>query len=240
MAALAENWLTEKHIDFEYKKYILLAYLQEVSRNFDSAKIYPWLSDLIAHYRNALEVQENKQQLKKHFPQRISGMDKSKRQLTYEAMLEDSELMQELENIIRYAIPLFEESVKEGKSLYDFVEEHLYLYPVGIVPLNASQGYMFLKEGKKADTNVFEYHITFFEKASEKYRAIHTHFVKNVSHGFTSSFESIKSDLVRENKNLPNPAAYAIEAGMAIPMEETFLPIAKRMLVKHISKKELE
>ncbi len=33
MADLNKNWLTEKYIDFEYKKYVLLAWLQEVNNN---------------------------------------------------------------------------------------------------------------------------------------------------------------------------------------------------------------
>jgi hypothetical protein len=45
----------------------------------------------------------------------------------------------------------------------------------------------------------------------------------------------MKSDLMRENKHLPNPAAYAIESEMSLPLEETFLPIAKRLLVRYIS-----
>ena len=34
MQFLDKNWITENHIDFEYKKYVLLAYLQHVSEHF--------------------------------------------------------------------------------------------------------------------------------------------------------------------------------------------------------------
>ncbi len=236
MGELSKNWLTEKHIDFEYKKYLLLAYLQEVRKKFDATKLYPWLAQLIDHYKTIISIRDNKQQLQKHFPQRLSGIDSSNG-LSYENLLNDDELMQELENIISYAIPQFETRVEEGKSIYDIVEEHLYIQSVGIIPLRLEFGYMFLKGGESSETNVYEYQITFWETASEKYKAIHTHFVKAFAKNISTTFQSMKSDLMRENKHLPNPATYAIESEMALPLEETFLPIAKRMLVRHLSKK---
>jgi len=235
MSELSKNWLTEKLIDFEYKKYLLLAYLQEVRKNFDATKLYPWLAELIEHYKNVISVRDNKQNLKQHFPQRLSGIDSSSGKLTYENLLNDDELMQEIENIIEFAIPQFETRVEEGKNIYDIVEEHLHIQPVGVIPLNAENGYMFLKGGDKADTTVFEYQITFFENASKKYKAVHTHFVKSFTNSISTTYQSIKSDLLRENKKLPNPAAYAIETEMTLPLEETFLPIAKRMLVRFVS-----
>lgn len=237
MAELSKNWLTEKHIDFEYKKYLLLSYLQDVRQNFNATRLYPWLAELIDHYKSAIAVKENKQNLRKFFPQRLTGVNE-KGQLSYEHILGDDELMSELESIIEYAIPQFQQRVDEGKNIYDIVEEHLHLQPVGIIPLHPECGYMFLKGGVSASTNVYEYQVTFFENASEKFRAIHTHFVRSFEKNISTTFQSIKSDMLRENKHLPNPATYAIETEMTLPLEETFLPIAKRMLVKHLSHPE--
>lgn len=237
MAELSKNWLTEKHIDFEYKKYLLLSYLQDVGQNFDAIRLYPWLAELIAHYKSAISVKENKQNLKKYFPQRLSGINE-KGHLTYEHIVGDDELMLELENIIEYAIPQFQQRVDEGKNIYDIVEEHVFIQPVGIIPLHPECGYMFLKGGDTASTNVYEYQVTFFESATEKFKAIHTHFVKACEKNISTTFQSIKNDMLRENKQLPNPATYAIETEMSLPLEETFLPIAKRMLVKHLSQPE--
>jgi hypothetical protein len=128
--------------------------------------------------------------------------------------------------------------VDEGKSIYDIVEDHLSIQPVGIIPLNPECGYMFLKGGSTAATNVYEYQVTFFENATEKFKAIHTHFIKACEKNISTTFQSIKSDMLRENKLLPNPATYAIETEMSLPLEETFLPIAKRMLVRHLSQPE--
>lgn len=237
MGELSKNWLTEKHIDFEYKKYLLLAYLGDVKQNFNATRLYPWLSELIEHYRSALAVKENKQNLKKFFPQRLSGIDE-KGQLSYENIMGDDGLMSELENIIEYALPQFQQRMDEGRSIYDIVEEHLHIQSVGIIPLHPECGYMLLKGGESATTNVYEYQVSFFENAAEKFKAIHTHFVRSFEKNISTTFQSIKGDMLRENKQLPNPATYAIETDMVLPLEETFLPIAKRMLVRHLSNPE--
>ncbi len=46
MKQLSETWFAEGFIDFELKKYTLLAYLQQVSACFNESKLYPQLSDL--------------------------------------------------------------------------------------------------------------------------------------------------------------------------------------------------
>jgi hypothetical protein len=50
-----------------------------------------------------------------------------------------------------------------------------------------------------------------------------------------NTYESLKSELIRNRSELPNPAVYSIETGLKFPVEETLLPIAKRCLVKYIS-----
>ncbi|MEW6467850.1 MAG: hypothetical protein AB1458_02950 [Bacteroidota bacterium] len=235
MATLSKNWITEKLIDFEYKKYILLAYLQEVSRHFELNQLYPDLSELILHYHNTKSLKENKKQLFDAFPQQMKSIDVRHFFIQYEKLLEDDQLMKEIESIIDYSIPKFEHYLNEGRQIYDFIEKHLEIFPIGVIPLNTDYGYLLLKGGKRSDTNVFEYQITLFEKPGEKYRAIHTSFVRSYSSTFTNTFDFIKTDLIRENSKLPNPAAYAIETELDIPLHETFLPIAKRTLVRYVA-----
>ena len=47
---LSKNWITEHHLDSEYKRYVLLGYLKKVSEKFDQSLLYPHLSDLKDHY----------------------------------------------------------------------------------------------------------------------------------------------------------------------------------------------
>lgn len=237
MAGLSKNWLTEKHIDFEYKKYILLAYLNEVSSSFDKNKLYPWLAELIEHYRQVSAIRENKQNIVNTFPKRMSYLDLERFKVTYESIVEDDALMAEIESIVNFSIPQFEYHLSEGKKIYDFIEEQLHIYPVGVMPLNPNAGYMMLNDNS-GDTRVYEYQITLFEQPEEKYRGISTKFISTFRRSLSRTLESIKNDLIRANRSLPNPATYAIEIDLHIPHEETFLPIAKRTLVKYIAQNE--
>ncbi len=75
MSKLTQNWLTDGLIDFEYKKYILLAYLQQVGKSFSKQELYPTFSDLIFHYNNLRKVKEGKELLYQNFPKEISQSD---------------------------------------------------------------------------------------------------------------------------------------------------------------------
>ena len=235
MNSLSKNWITEKHIDFEYKKYMLLAYLQHVSDHFTETKLYPSLSDLVGHYRNILSLRDSKKNLYESFPERMSSADLKNFKIMYEKILEDDQLMQEIESIISFSIPQFEKYLAEGKKIYDFLESRINIFPVGIVPLQINEGYIFLHIGKKRETKIYEYQITLFENPEEKYRGIYTEYICSYEKSLANTFENIKSDLIKYHHKLPNPAAYVIETELVIPLEETFLPMAKRTLIKYVA-----
>lgn len=235
MESLNRNWLTEHHIDFEYKKYILLAYLQQVSDHFTENRLYPYLSDLVEHYRNLKFLKESKQQLFDRFPERIMGADAEHFRLVYQKIIEDDSLMKEIEQIVEFSLPQMESSLKEGKKIYDFIEEHTHVFPVGLSPLNNEAGYLMLSNGDVPETVVFEYHVTFIEHPMERHRGLHLEYVGTYRRSLAITYEHIKSDLLRYNSRLPNPAAYAIESEFNLPFQETFLPLAKRSIMKRIA-----
>src|SRR4051794_32255025 len=103
MASLSETWFADGFIDFELKKYTLLAYLQEVNKYFTENKLYPQLAEIIFHYNNIVAFRENKKFLQEHFPKKLTGLQLQKLQLLYEQLIEDDDLMSELEEIIHYA-----------------------------------------------------------------------------------------------------------------------------------------
>jgi hypothetical protein len=236
MKTLSETWFAEGYIDFELKKYTLLAYLQQVTRYFNENKLYPQLGDVIFHYNNLQALKENKKYLQEQFPKKLTGIQLEKLQLLYEQIIEDTELMQELENIINYAQEELRTTISSGTEIYEFVEDKLVISPVGLVPLDINEGYFFLSEGTYRNTYVYQYRLSFFEKHDEKYRAIRTEFVSQWQRSIANTYENIKAELLRNKKDLPNPAVYSIETDLSIPLTETLLPVAKRSLVRYISK----
>jgi hypothetical protein len=235
MKKLSETWFAEGYIDFELKKYALLAYLQEINRYFNENKLYPQLADLIFHYNNIVAFRENKKYLQEHFPKKLTGIQIEKLQFLYEQMIEDNELMQELEEIIQYSAGEMKTTISNGAEIYEFVEGNLTIAPIGLVPLDIQEGYFFLSAGNSRSTRVYQYRLSIFEKHDEKFRSIKTNYVEQRQRSMVNTYENIKYELIRQRTHIPNPAVYSIETQLAFPVEETLLPIAKRSLVKYIS-----
>ena len=234
---LKENWLTEGLIDFEYKKYIILAYLTYVKENFNNKKLFPFLSDLVFHYRNLQVVKEKKQLIMEQFPSVISKADFKKLKITYKKIVEDSALMEEIESIVGYALQQFKNELEHGKEIYDYVEENTTIEPVGLSSLYVNEGYMFISQSRDPDVVIFKYLISVFENANEVYRGVNTIYLDTRIRSIANTYESIKLALVRQNKSLPNPATYLINTKVRVPLYETLLPLAKRILVKHVIEK---
>lgn len=238
MMTLSETWFVEGNIDFESKKYTLLAYLQRINAYFNENKLYPHLSDIIFHYNNIIAFKDNKRFLQQQFPKRLTGLQIQKLEILYEEMIADSELMQELEAITRYAVPKIKNTIDWGTEIYSTVEDKLSIYPIGIQPLENTEGYFFLSQEGYRYTKVYYYYLSFFEKQNDKYRALKAQFVDEWERNFVNTFENIKISLLKKRTNVPTPAVYAIEVKSAFPMEETTLPIAKRSFVRYISQEK--
>jgi hypothetical protein len=236
MKTLSETWFAEGYIDFELKKYTLLGYLQQVTKYFTESKLYPQLADVIFHYNNLQALKENKKYLQEQFPKKLTGVQIEKLQLLYEQIIEDDELMQELEEIINFSADKLKTTISSGTEIYEFVEDKLNIFPVGLIPLDTNEGYFFLSAGSGRQTLVYQYRLSFFEKHDEKYRAIRTEYVNEWERNIVNSYENIKAELLRNKKELPNPAVYSIETELTFPVSETLLPVAKRSLVRYISK----
>ncbi|MCL4638738.1 MULTISPECIES: hypothetical protein [Olivibacter] len=236
MSKLNADWFIEIPLDFEYKKYHLLAYLKEINHHFHKNRLYPNLNDLVFHYNNLQKFKKDKTTLQDSFPVRLTHADTEAVKLTYEKLVNDDELMMEIERIISYAIVKLGSVLKEGKEIYDFVESRLTIESIGVMPLYPYNGYMLLKNGDEKGILVYEYQVTLFEGKDEKYRGVHMHYVtKYDRHFLYGTPESIRKDLIHKRKKLPNPAVYHVESDITFPLDQTLLPLAKRTLMKHIS-----
>lgn len=232
---LSETWFMEGYIDFELQKYRLLSYLQTVNQYFHQNKLYPQLSDVIFHYNNLVAFKDNKRFLQDQFPKRINEVNMQKLELAYEQMLADDELMQELENITNFAIERMKSTIDSGAEIYDFIEQQITIEPVGILPLYKNEGYMLLRYGQYSEVRAYAYNITLFEHKDAKYKGIKVQYVDSWIRSIANTLENIKIEIIKNIRTLPNPAVYSVETDLSVPLDETFLPIAKRMLVRQLA-----
>jgi hypothetical protein len=235
MSTLSKDWLTQGMIDFEYKKYVLLAYLQKVKESFGRIELYPFLSELVFHYQNLKAVQENRALLREQFPRELSLEDFKKLVVTYRQLVEDDTVMNELSSIIEFAIPQIKDSLDEGSVIYEYVEQHCELTPVGVTPLYAREGYLFVTQPPEDETNIYRYELSIYEEQHEQLRSLNTRYIETAPKSPFEPYESLKISLTKRFADLPNPAVYAVISRLRIPFTATLMPVAKRLLVKHLS-----
>lgn len=235
MVTLSDNWLTEGLIDFEYKKYLVLAYLQQVQESFRRFKLYPPLTEVISHHSYLSQIKNNKDLLRASFPKRLTDANFQKGILTFEESFQDLELIKELEEIVGFSLEEFEKSLAEGKEIFKAVEEQIVIEPIGLSPLEKSSGYLFVSQHPNKYTSVYNYSISLFESSGERYRGLKLAYLYNSQLSFSNTFEQIKVDLIRSNPQLPNPATYLLTSKVHFPKEETLLPVGKRMLIRQLS-----
>ncbi len=235
MNTLKHDWLTEGLIDYEYKKYILLAYLKDVKKRFNQSELYPFMADLVFHYRNLLKVRDSKKVLFENFPQSLSKADFEKLQLTYKKIVDDDNVMNQIEEILLFSLPKIKKTMEEGKELFEFVEENISMEPVGVSPIYEDEGYLLINQDSSIEVAIYRYQMTFFEHAQEKYRSMSTRFLMTDIKKINRTYENLKIELTRQFTELPNPATYIAETKLKFPLEQTVLPVAKRMLVRKLS-----
>src|SRR6267154_2676816 len=180
MESLNENWLTEGLIDFEYKKYVLLAYLKNVKTSFQRVELYPFLADLVFHYRNLMALKENKSVIFDQFPKQLSLDNLRKLEVNYKKIIEDDAIMKEIESIIEFSLPQLKTSLDEGSFIYDYVESKCEISPVGLTSLYSNEGYLFIAQPPQKETDIYRYQVTIFDNSNEQLRGIHTHYLLRV------------------------------------------------------------
>lgn len=232
---LKENWLTEGLIDYEYKKYLLLAYLKEVKESFQKVELYPFLSDMVYHYRNLLAIHANKSMIYDAFPKELSAEDLKNLEVNYKTILEDDAIMKEIESIIEFAIPQLKSHLEEGSVIYEYVESKCEIEPIGLTSLSVNEGYLFISQPPQDETKIFRYHTTIFGNSTDSLRGINLRYIFKESRTLSNSYEKIKLKLIKQFKDLPNPATYLISSKLKFPFTPTLMPVAKRMLVKQVS-----
>lgn len=234
MKKLSPNWFVEGTLDFEYKKYILLAYLQDVSQEFAEMRLYPAFADLIYHYQNLAQFQAKKQRLSNRFPKQLDKDEFRRMQLSYNPEITDDETLDEIESIVNYAIPQLKPSLKAGKEIYEFTEEHIEIEPVGITPLYKNEGYILIRVENQQDVDAFEYRIVFLENTDANYHGISFTHLDSFRLSLSNTYEAIRKNLIQTYTKLPNPATYLLYAHKPFPWKSTLIPMAKRIMLGYL------
>ena len=233
MSTLSKDWITEGLLDFEYKKYIVLAYMQSIESNFSQQMLYPSFAELAAHYNRLANLKTGREELFDKFPKSQNPFESTEDQSCLSEIRESDEMLC-IQEIVDYALPQFKSKIEEGKDIYELVEKSLTFEPVGVLPIYKDEGYILVHDEHDSDVLIYKYSSSFMESSTEKYRALKTNFIRRERKTLSKSFENIKLALAKQFTELPNPAAWLVKSNYRFPLIETFLPVTKRVLMQEL------
>lgn len=229
MKTLNPNWFAEGLIDTEYKKYILLAYLQEIEMEYKAAKLFPALNNVHEHIKCMKEFKDQCESLSAFFPKELTGIDSESGHLTYSSQVENPELLKIMNEIIEFSLPHLHEKLEQGKEIFNSVQNMIEIEPIGILPVYKDEGY-FLLNCQEPETEIYAFRISQLQD-DNRCRILETKLLKKVKNSFSNTYYHIKEKLIKEFKELPNPATYLIQSQLKFPKESTLLPVAKRLFL---------
>ena len=232
---LNENWLTEPRIDFEYKKYKLLAYWQQIERLFRRNKLYPFAHNLNFHLERLNQFQHLFSQQQSAFSKALTGIDLKQLALQYAALPQENEQLNEVGAVAEFAQPYFSQYVEQAATLRETLMHRMEIQTVGLLPLYQREGYLFVTQPQS--TSVFLYQLNLLHHTNEalQYQSINTTFVTSYNGAFRPAYTYLKRDLIRQDNRFPNPATFALECELDLPLQETLLPLATQVLYKEIT-----
>jgi hypothetical protein len=165
---LDKNWLLSEPQDFEYKKYKLLAYFQQVQNDFKENKLYPHLDDIFDLYRDAIVFRQNVDFIQEN-TRRIKGIENGF--LVYQEYEPGPEMTYVLE-LTDYGLGLFDEHMNAGYILQERMLDSIKLELIGVSPENVDSGFLLMEVG--GGCFVYEY-----EKVRKFYKGAGPAFLDN-------------------------------------------------------------
>jgi hypothetical protein len=225
--------------DVERAQYRILSNLQRARRDFSNNRIYPHLGDLVSIHGTLRAILESSESLKEALKGTIKNVDLEAGELVYEKLEMGQVQMDAVEEVMQWALPQIEDAIDEGTTIFEFVEDHLEMEEVGIVPSYLQEGYLFVPDYEQSQMHILQYSMSIFTSATERYRSLRTSHVKSVEYSLLqASPQTLKLALMDERRDLPNPATYAFNFELDFPYEPTVLPVAKRKLMRYLFAEE--
>lgn len=235
MKKLQPDWFLQNWLDAEYQKYVVMAYLQAVQQNFSEHKLYPDLLELRNHYDAGVRFARGKGTLNAAFPKRVSHITGPPPRVEFKSEVTDPDFMTELDAIMDFALPRFQQMLLEGRQRWTDIAHTLTLVPIGVLPLRPEEGYLMIHATNQSETQIYYFCMTLYSEQEPGGRLVQMHLVDVVRKSLANTFENIKLDLIRRNWALPNPATFMLESRCAYPVQETLLPIARQLLAQAVA-----
>lgn len=237
MATLNLSTFIKAADDIEMSKYKVLAILNKYSKALHKNKLYPALAELIS-IKNELELLVEQMSLfDPEFILSFNFNDFSEELPLQNPIEYDEESLQKVSKFINWALPEIKNAINEGTAIFDFVDENIELYEVGIMPLYKNEGYFFIQDLKNDLMKIYGFEMSLFSTEENPLRTLKSKLVDIISlqaPEAKSPYE-LKHNIINKYNDLPNPVVFSFDTKVDFPFVETVLPVAKRKLVRKLA-----
>lgn len=223
------DWAIRPVFDAELKEYLLLAYLQRVQARFNEHKLYPHLGELRLHLDELTRLRTRKEELQRELHGPLLGFDPHTGNALYEPPTENAELGV-ISAVVDMAVPGIQRTIAKGEDLRQELQARMRLEPIGVHPLNLSEGWLLVRDG--SDARVYNYSIPLVQGSvsPEPHRSVITRYVTTCTVSLSNTYEHIRAGLLALRRDLPNAATFVLEAPKDIPFLETRIPLARLLI----------
>lgn len=229
------NVFTRVREDQEKKQYLILAELRDIQEQFQHNRIYPHLSRIIHLRKTLMEIQRTFEGYQAGLPKRMSAIDWRNKEIRHEALFVEDGGLESMRDLITWAMPHLDRTIHDGITIHEFVDSNMQVQPVGVLPNYRSEGYFFIPDNHRGHLNIFVFLMSVYPSAEERFRALKTRFLQAQKvRGAIPSLNALKLDLIRKEKDLPNPATFFVDTDLDFSFHQTILPVAKRKLMQQI------
>ena len=214
--------------DEEAARYRVLAGLQEAHHAFGRTCVYPHLADLVALRRDLAVVLDGLDRVDAARPGTAVGVDWGRGEIEFEA---DRPAFLAAD-LARWALPLVDAAIAEGRTLYDFVNESVALAAVGLVPSYFAEGFLLLPPESDV-VRVLRYAVSALTGPDGAYHSLRTTPL-DIELDALATPRAWKDAIRSVCPDLPAPAAFRLASDVELPVAETLLPVAKRKLLAFV------
>lgn len=236
MKSLGTYWLTEPTLDYEFKKYTLLAYIQQVDRELEQLKYHPANEVVDAEIARIDHFIHSMIRSEILLPRELSGVDLHNNLLEFTHTHRRSEAMNVVSSVAEFARENLAQLQHRIELLYEILCEEIHVEPVGVVPVVPTFGYLFIEQPKKV--KVFEYevsHIADSMSLTNDLIRIKTTYYDDYSISIGNTYENVRTELIDKGE-IGNPGTFLVTCERPLPVEATLLPIGSRMMGEFIKK----
>lgn len=233
---LDPEWIFQEPIDFEHKKYTLLAYLQKCDKRFDELKIYPDFVELSLHLANLQSISKENTMLT--IKKKLTSNDD---EILFKDLIAkrppklESDLQKEIDKTVKYSGQKIYEAFEIAKSIWNVAHDSISVHVRrNKTRLEDGRGYIFYR--KKFDDQIYVWEYEIRKEATDDHYS--KTFLTFIYSGGTDekSFTQIIDDNSTWNKTdyYKDVPVFEVKCDQEFPFEETFIPMMKRALMNYI------